>query len=248
MIAVLPAVATKIYNNNNNKISLAFHELMRLSPSFVCFFFCFLFCCCFVFFFDPFVYGNSSLQAQLMIITSKPDCEFSSSSSCIIIFSSEEKDSQITYVVQILSFSFRDSHTNRLLDEGFLVLVLRQCFGLCKRRSAASEEAEEGEEEEIRRKRRRRPSRMDIRWSPLEHLAAFYQCRFELGLHRLPLLLLELDRHYCCCCGRIACMDSRAIAGQLMAKKLCIFFLDDQEEDPFIIIFFFFLILPLCLP
>ncbi len=119
---------------------------------------------------------------------------------------------------------------------------------VCKRRSAASEEAEEeGEEEEIRRKRRRRPSRMDIRWSPLEDLAAFHRCRSELGLHRLPLLLLELDRHYCCCCGRIACMDSHAIAGQLMAKKLCIL-LDDQEEVPFIIIFFFFLILPLCLP
>ncbi|CAM6039345.1 unnamed protein product [Sphagnum compactum] len=154
---------------------------MRLSPSFVCFFFCFFFCCCFVFFFDPSVYGNSSLQAQLMIMTKKHDCEFSSSS-CIIIFSSEEKDSQITYVVQILSFSFRDRHTNRLLDEGFFVLFLQQCFGLCKRRSAASEEAErEGEEEEIRRKRRRRPSRMDIRWSPLEDLAAFYRCRFELG-------------------------------------------------------------------
>ncbi len=69
--------------------SLAFHELMRLSPSFVCFFFCF-FCCCFVFFFDPSVYGNSSLQAQLMTMTSKPDCEFSSSS-CIIILSSEEE-------------------------------------------------------------------------------------------------------------------------------------------------------------
>ncbi len=118
-----PAVATKIYNNN--KTSLAFQELMRLSPSFVCFFFC----CCFVFFFDPSVYGNSSLQAQLMIMTSKPDCDFSSSS-WIIIFSSEEKDSQITYVVQILSFSFRDRHTNRLLDDGFFVLFLQQCFGL----------------------------------------------------------------------------------------------------------------------
>ncbi|CAK9865167.1 unnamed protein product [Sphagnum jensenii] len=137
---------------------------MRLSPSFVCFFFfCFFCCCCcFVFFFDPLVYGNSSLQAQLMTMTSKPDWEFSSSS-CIIILSSQEKDSQITYVVQILSFSFRDRHANRLLDEGFFVLFLQQCFCLCKRRSAAFEEAEEGEEEEIRRKRRRCPSRMDIR-------------------------------------------------------------------------------------